>query len=410
MAGGATTYGQPTPAGRVTNPPVLAPYLAADFPVAEFEARLATVRATMRERQLAALLVVNPENIYYLVGLNHQGYFSYTLLVVPFDGDPIIVARTMERPTLDAQVPQCAQVLYADDEDPAAATVAAIRQCTAAGDTIGMGYDTMFFPPAIWQRVHARLGDRAWLDSDVVEQSRAIKSPAEIGLTRKAAHISDRAVQAGIEAVQEGATERAVAAAVYHELILAGSEHPGFAPFVRSSDILQHEHVTWRDRELDRDSVLLMELSGCVYRYHAPLTRMVHIGEPPAAARAAAEAAFAGMAAIEGTLRPGVRAGDVYAAWQSAVNTELGHDRYVRHHCGYTVGIGFPPSWVGGSGVVGIRRGSDLELREGMVFHVLSWILGQLPVDFCVSDTIIVTASGCEVLTTTERFPTKVAN
>jgi Xaa-Pro dipeptidase len=69
------------------------------------------------------------------------------------------------------------------------------------------------------------------------------------------------------------------------------------------------------------------------------------------------------------------------------------------------IGIGFPPSWTGGTGVVGLRPGSDLVMKEGMVFHLLSWILGQLPADYGVSDTALVTRDGCELLTATPRAP-----
>jgi Xaa-Pro dipeptidase len=109
------------------------------------------------------------------------------------------------------------------------------------------------------------------------------------------------------------------------------------------------------------------------------------------------------MDAARGALRPGVLTGDVYDAWQAAIDRALGHQRFRRHHCGYVVGIGFPPSWVGGSMVVGLRRGSDLQIQEGMVFHVLSWILGQALADHAVSDTVLVTSAGGEVLTTTSR-------
>jgi len=95
----------------------------------------------------------------------------------------------------------------------------------------------------------------------------------------------------------------------------------------------------------------------------------------------------------------------VYAAWQEVVDRGLGHDRYRRHHCGYLTGIGFPPSWVGGSAVVGLRHDSVLVIRAGMVFHVLSWLFGQEPADYVISDTVLVTADGGEILTTTDRTP-----
>jgi hypothetical protein len=38
----------------------------------------------------------------------------------------------------------------------------------------------------------------------------------------------------------------------------------------------------------------------------------------------------------------------VYAAWQRVVADGAVSSQPLRHHCGYLVGIGFPPSWGGG--------------------------------------------------------------
>jgi Xaa-Pro dipeptidase len=316
----------------------------------------------------------------------------------------------MERVTVAAQVPGCVHVPYADDEDPAAAAADALRQVTRPGDRIGIERASMYLPVAIWEGMRDRLDDLEWADgSGMVDVPRAVKSPAEMELVRRAAAISDQAVQAGIAATRAGVTERTVAAAVYQELLLAGSDHPGIPPLIRSRDLLLQEHVIGpRDRVLTAGDALFMELSASVGRYHAPVSRMVYVGGVPAGTEQAAKIATDGLEAVRAALRPGAVAGEVYAAWQQVIDDGLGHSRYRRHHCGYLVGIGFPPSWVGGSSVVGLRAGSDLAIREGMVFHVLSWILDQQPADYILSDTVLVTASGGELLTSTPREPTIV--
>ncbi len=388
---------------------LLEPYVAADFSPEEFRSRLHAVRGEMRERGLSGLLVVGPENVYYLSGLNHQGYFSLTLLVLPLDGPLMLVARAMERATLSTQAPDCVHMPYDDDEDPAEVAVRAIDIVTSPGAAVGVELAANFLPAGAWERIRAARPNLEWVDaSGLVVDIRATKSPAELVFVRHAAKISDLAVQAGMAVARSGSTERAVAAAIYHEMILAGSEHAGFAPLIRATDILQHEHVTWGDRTLRAGTGLLMELSASVYRYHAPITRMVLLGEVSSGTRAAAEVALAGLEAICRALKPGARAGDVYAAWKQTVDEGLGHARYYRHHCGYAVGIGFPPSWIGGSTLVGLRPGSDLVIREGMVFHLLSWLLGQQPGDYCISDTALITTEGCELLTTTPREPLAV--
>jgi len=359
----------------------------------------------MAERGLAALCLVSPENIYYLVGLNHQGYFAFSLLVLPLDGQPLLVTRAMERATIAAQAPGSAHLTFGDDEEPVVAAECAIRQVTGAGDRVGIERGSMSLPVGVWEPLRQGLDDVKWVDgSGIVEAIRAVKSPAEIELVRRAAAISDRAVRAGMSVAASGVTDREIAATVYAEMLLAGSEHPGFPPLIRTRDLLLHEHVTGPlGHVLSTQDSLMMELSASVGRYHAPLTRMLHVEPAPAGIDRAAELAIAGLEAVRAALRPDALVGEVYAAWQQVIDEGLGHSRYRRHHCGYLVGIGFPPSWVGGSAVVGLRGGDDLLIRPGMVFHVLSWILGQLPPDYVVSDTVLVTPSGGELLTTTPR-------
>lgn len=103
-------------------------------------------------------------------------------------------------------------------------------------------------------------------------------------------------------------------------------------------------------------------------------------------------------------LVPGARACDVYAAWQAVVD-DAGLPGYRRHHCGYLVGIGFPPSWAGGPRVTGPRDDSVLELREGMSFHLMSWLAGTGRGDFFVSNTVLMGSSGAEVLNDTPFGP-----
>ena len=61
---------------------------------------------------------------------------------------------------------------------------------------------------------------------------------------------------------------------------------------------------------------------------------------------------------------------------------------YHRHHCGCIVSIGFPPSWTGGSKVVGLAPGSGLELKVGMTFPAHSWFTNTEVVDYFVSNRL----------------------
>jgi Xaa-Pro dipeptidase len=359
--------------------------------------RVTALRAAMAVRGLAAVALTSPENVYYLLGLDHLGYFAFTMLVLPADGEPVLVTREMERYTVLAQAPGVRHVTFADGEDPADAAARAFTRAVPGGGIVGVEHRGSFLPPAVLDGLRAALPALSWEDcTGLLASARAVQSATETGWARRAATVSDAAMRAAIAAARPGAAEREVAAAAYHAMISAGGEPPGFVPLIRPVAMLGQEHVTWGDRHLQPGQGLFLELSGCVRRYHAPLCRTIYPGYAPPQAAEAAEAALAGLAAARAALRPGVRTGEVFAEWQRAVG---GSPR--RHHCGYLVGIGYPPSWVGGPEVLGIRPGGDVEVLAGMVFHLMSWI--ERPVGHVVSDTALVTADGCELLTTVPR-------
>lgn len=385
------------------------------FDEAEHTRRVAAVRAEMRRHDLGALVITSPENIYYLIGLNHQGYFAFTMLVFAFDGPPVLLTRGMESYIISKQAPDVDHVGYADSDDAGQAAVRAIHRAGVESERIGVDTQSMYFPPGIWEEMETTLTDVEWFDTSrssstedqfrtgIIDHVRLIKSQAEIEYLKRAAAISDRAVRAGLSVAGVGANEKEVAARAYRELILGGSEYPGFAPLIRSSETLLEEHSTWSDRVLVAGDRIFLELSGAVGRYHAPLTRMAYLAAAPPRAEEAQATALSAFAAARETLRPGVETGDVYAAWQAVVDDALGHDRLRRHHCGYNVGIGFPPSWVGGPAVLGIRPEGKVKIQAGMAFHMLSWITDPDLPPYMVSDSVLVTGDGTEVLTTTRR-------
>ncbi|NIR28939.1 MAG: aminopeptidase P family protein [Gammaproteobacteria bacterium] len=374
------------------------------FPGEEYAARLRNVRGRMAKQDLDALLVSTPENIYYLSGLDHQGFFAFHMLIVPADGELHLITRAMERATVEKQAPRVRFTGHADSADPAAITCAVLADMGVTSGRFGIEKNSLYFPPRIAEGIVGGLPNVQWVDaSGLVTDLRLVKSHLELEYTRAAAAVTDAMMRAAMETARPGVNERDVAAAVHQAMILAGGEFPGFAPFIRPTPRLHQEHTTWRDRELRQGEALLLEMAGSIRRYHAPMGRFIYLGKAPAGAREIEAVCLEAFDCIVSALRPGVTAAEVYEAWQGRVN-EAGLAYYRRHHCGYLVGLAFPPSWTGGSMVVGLRHDSDLVLEPGMVFHLLSWLMGTGRGDYFISNTAILTERGCEVLTATTPY------
>ena len=373
------------------------------FPDEEFAARRAQLCAAMGVAALDGLVASTPENIFYLTGLDHQGFFALHLLIVTAAGEMTLIARAMERVTVEDQVSGAGFVGYADNEDPARFAGAVLHDCGLAAVRIGIEKHSLFFPPRVYEALRGGMPHATWLDaSRLIDELRLIKSPREIAYTRQAAAVTDAMMQAAIAAAAPGVNERVVAAEAHRAMILAGGGTPGFGPFIRPTPRLGQEHTTWQDRPLVAGEGLLLEMAACVNRYHAPAGRFVFIGRRPPGTLEIEQVCSEAFDRLTGAIRSGAHAAEVYRAWQSRVD-EAGLAHYRRHHCGYVVGLGFPPSWTGGSMVVGLRHDRDLELRPGMVFHLLSWLTGTGRGDYFISNTGLVTEKGCEILTKTPR-------
>jgi Xaa-Pro dipeptidase len=374
-----------------------APYFTRE----EFDARLVAVRREMAARGLDALLLSSPENIFYLTGLDHWGYFAPHLLVVPIDSEMALITRAMERVTIANQVMNARFVGHADHETAADAFARVLTDGSHPPQRIGIEAWSSGLPHGLALALQAHTPSSQWFDaSGLVDDLRLVKSPAEQRYLRQAARVSVAGAQAAIAAIHVSATERDIAAACERAMIEAGGTYPGFGPFIRSAARLGEEHTTWTDARLERGDAVFLELSGCVARYHAPLGRLIHIGHTPEGTQQMAAVSQAAFEGVLSALADGVLARDVYAAWQRVVD-QAGLTHYRRHHCGYAVGIGFPPSWTGGNKVTGLRHDSEMVIRTGMSFHVLSWLMGTGRGDFFISNAVLLGENGPEVLTRT---------
>jgi Xaa-Pro dipeptidase len=366
----------------------------------EYAARVAALRREMRRRELDLALLSAPENIYYLTGLDHWGYFAPHILIVPAAGEPVLVTRAMEQVTVANQVRTAAFVGHSDSEtaaDGALRVLGTIRERRR----IGIESWSSGLPHGMAVALCAQLAGSEWLDiSGVVDALRRCKSPTEQAYMREAARLSDIGATAAIAAIGDGAREADIAAECQRAMTAAGGNYPGFGPFIRPQTRLGEEHTSWGAGVVRRGEVVFLELSGCCRRYHAPLGRLVFIGDAPRGAREMEAVCRRAFDAALRALVPGRLTGEVYAAWQGVVDA-AGLSHYRRHHCGYVVGIGVPPSWTGGNSVTGLRHDSDLPIEAGMTFHLLSWLMGTGRGDYFLSNTVLVTESGAEVLTRT---------
>lgn len=369
------------------------------FPKKELEQRLLNVRSELVSSNLDGIVITIPENIYYLTELDHLGFFACHLLVVPREGDMILVCRAMEKITFENQVKNALFFGHADHEDPADYIVSALSELKLLNSQIGIESNSLFLTSRLAESIKSKTPNVNWQDaSNLVSGLRIIKSHLEMDFVRKAAKATDAGMLAAINSIKDGASDYEVSAECSRAMILAGSEHFAFGPFIRPTSRLGEEHTTWRGEVFKNGDAVFIEIAANYRKYQSPMGRLVYVGSAPKNVEKSVKLAIDGMKAINNSIKPGAKAGDVYAAWRE-VGKKGGLENYERHHCGYLVSIGFPPSWTGGSMVTALAPNSQLELKVGMTFHTHSWFTNTDCVDYFISNTSLLTENGCEVLT-----------
>lgn len=371
----------------------------AAFPPEELQSRLGRVCQALADNALDGILISVPESIYYLTGLDHWGFFATHVLVLNRNGDMALVCRAMERITFDNQVTNAAFYGHKDHEELSEYVRHAMRDLGLIGGRVGIEKRSLFLTPRHAERIQDEGADTRWSDaSGIVDDLRLVKSPLELEFVRKAARAADLGTLAAAEAVHDGASDYEVSAAYHSKVILEGSEYPGFGPFFRPTARLGEEHTTWRGEVFRKGDAVFMETCAAYRKYQAPMGRLVYVGDAPDGAHLSAELAVRGMQAICEALRPGNKAGDAYDAWRDVAAGAGLHD-YHRHHCGYLVGIAFPPSWTGGSMVTSLFPNSERRIETGMVVHAHSWFTNTDVTDYFISNTVEVTDRGGKILT-----------
>ncbi len=379
------------------------------FDVAEYRRRVDAVRARMADRRLDALLVLSPGSINYLSGLDDNSLADTTALILPLERDPVLILFWFEagRAENSSWLDDVRHYRNPNDPTPGNGAVAAVVDAarslglTGPGSRLAVEMGPGGLSPAEHQELLAGVGDADIEDSwPIVEVVRRVKSPAEIAYMRRAAAITDAAIEAGTKALAVGARDTDIGAVILETMTRLGSETPCQGPIIAAGFRSGAPHSSLARHVIGRGDTVFLELTAQIRRYCAPLMRTGVLGEPTQEQQRAAEAGAAAVQTVVDTARPGIEASEVAraaaAAMAPALEGLMFHGNY-----GYTVGLGYPPTWTERLGLQ-LRPDNHERLEAGMTFHLPVSLRKFGEWGICQSHTMLVTATGAETLTESE--------
>ncbi|MCA0984772.1 M24 family metallopeptidase [Halobacillus yeomjeoni] len=377
------------------------------FDILEYHQRLKETKQRMEEKGIEVLLITDPANMNYLSGYDAWSFYVHQMLVIIIDEpQPLWIGRYQDANGAKVTtwiydenvIPYPDYYVQSDTHHPMDFIAEILLQIGHGNRRIGVEKDNYYFTGMALERLKNGLKNAAFLDATLlVNQVRLIKSDQEIEYMRRAAKITDLAMEKGIESIQPGVRECDTAAEIYYHLVKGtpdyGGEYPAIVPLMPTGEHTSIPHLTWSEKPFIDGNAVIIEIAGCYKRYHVPLARTVSIGQPNEKLKQVAPVVLEGIENVMAFAKPGVTCGELEEVWRRSIKKH-GYEKEAR--LGYSVGLNYPPDW--GEHTGSIRRGDNTVLQANMTFHLIPALWFDTD-GIEISETFRVTEKGSERFT-----------
>ncbi|MGH2794177.1 MAG: M24 family metallopeptidase, partial [Actinomycetota bacterium] len=344
------------------------------------------------------VLLAGPSaDLRYLTGYDAPPLERLTMLVLPADGEAVLVVPALERPRAeDSGAGWVARITTWDETDDPYTLVAEASGATPSRIAVGERMWAMFV-----LALQERFSSAGFTSStSVMRALRVRKDDAELDLLRRAAAATD-AVAAGLAGEKvSGRTERSLSRTIGEWLLASGCEHVGFA-IVASGPNAASPHHEPGERVIEQRDALVCDFGGTIEGYSSDITRTFVVGEPPDGFSDAYAVLAKAQDAAVSAVAPGVAAQDVDAAARAIIADAGFGDAFI-HRTGHGIGLEVHEDPY-------IVWGNTESLEPGMTFSIEPGIYLPGRFGMRIEDIVAVTDDGVERLNQAPRNPVMLA-
>ena len=232
--------------------------------------------------------------------------------------------------------------------------------------------------------------------SKELASARMIKQPDELSRIRKACSIASTVGGSIPEIIREGMTETEAAAELNYRMMRLGASHAAFDTTVAFGAKSAEPHYSPSStRRLRKGNLALFDFGAAYKRYVSDITRTFACGSPSRRQSDIYDTVLEAQEAAIRAIHDGVSGAAVDGAARDIIDRSKFSGRFI-HSTGHGLGVSVHDP---GS----ISSANDMTLRKGMVLTVEPGIYIRRFGGVRIEDDILVTKSGCRVLTSCSK-------
>ena len=376
----------------------------------EFKTRLNNVKNSMQKKGIDLLISHDTANMYYLTGYDAWSFYYAQCVLVHADLDePLCFVRAQDvgGAFIKTYLKKENIIIYNENyihkwpKHPYDYLVQIIKERKWDKLSIGLEMDSHYFTAFCYEKIKNGLPNAKIKDSErLVNWVRLVKSEAEINYMKSAALITEKAMHTAMNVINIDVRQCDAVGEIQKSLFYGtenvGGEYASITTLLPTGPGTSASHLTATQDKFKNGESTIIEISGCVKRYHAPLARTVQLGKPEPKKVDAMNATIEALNEGINVVKPGNLANDVAQEFWKVL------DKYKikkESRTGYSIGIGYPPDW--GEHTLNIYKGDMTVLKPNVTFHMIAVMqFGDWGVE--ASESIRVTENGNELL---NNFP-----
>ena len=395
--GAALTAATTLPIGRVlAQAAAETPSIPIPPPISAAERlqRLRRAQQMMRALGLGSILVESGPSLDYYTGIQWWRSERLTGVVIPAQGDPIIVTPFFEQPTIKEMLAVPAEIrAWQEDDEPLKLVADFLKERKVAGAPIGFEETNRFF---LKDRLQRQLPKTSIVNANpVVRAQRMIKSPTELALMQAAAGIMAASLRYAGTRTREGMTAADIDAMIGAAHKTMGSDYDG--GLILIGEASAYPHGSKVPHVVQKGDIVLLDCTSSVHGYQADITRTFVVGEPSAEQRKVWDQVHRGQQIAMAAAKIGAPAGSVddavrrtYESWGYGPGYKLPG---TSHRTGHGIGMEVHEP-------VNLVHGETTPLAAGMCFSNEPGIYIPGKWGVRIEDCFHMTSSGARFFTT----------
>jgi Xaa-Pro dipeptidase len=294
----------------------------------------------MRAQGIGAVLVESGPSLDYYTGIQWWRSERLTAVVIPAEGDPIIVTPFFEQPSIAEMLQVPADIrTWQEDEEPLKLVADFLKERKVAGQPVAFEETDRFW---IEDRLKQQLPAVAIVSANpVVRAQRMIKSPAELALMQAANDIMLASLRYAGERTRVGMGPAEIDALIAAAHKTLGAAYDG--GLVLIGEASAYPHGSKKPHVVQRNDVVLLDCTCSVHGYQADISRTFVVGTPSADVRKLWDQVHRGQQTAIQTAKVGLPAGAVDDAVRRLYESWGFGPRYrlpgLSHRTGHGIGM-----------------------------------------------------------------------